>query len=134
MAFAIIIWAGQFEWIKSILIIGTFFLFISPGWGKYFMAWHGQDESHLKEIWGIDFIVDRIKNKFLAGTIGMSLRWFVLALPLFGVLEYYDVSSIEHSLVLLSIGPLYFAGGRIKAPFQLIEFISGCILGIAIWL
>jgi hypothetical protein len=134
MAFAIVIWAGQIELIKSALIIGTYLLFITPGWGKYFMALHGEDKSHEKEIWVIDHFIDRIENKFLAGTVGMSLRWFVLALPLFGVLEHYGISSIEHSLVLLSIGPLYFAGGRIKAPFQLIEFISGCILGIAIWL
>ena len=132
MAVAIVIWAGEISWLKSLLIIGSYLFFITPGWGKYFMALHGQDKSHEKEIWVIDHLIDRIENKFLAGTIGMSLRWTVLALPLFGILDHYGVTPIQNVLILLSIGPLYFAGGRLKLDLQKIEFISGCILGISI--
>ena len=56
MALAIVVWAGEFTIVKSLLIVASFLFFITPGWGKYFMALHGQDRSHEKEIWAIDYL------------------------------------------------------------------------------
>jgi hypothetical protein len=107
---------------STLLVVGLF-IGLVPGWGKYQSATGSKYPREEKEIFFIDFITDKIENGTLAGIVGMSLRWTVFFIPLFGVfLKPWLVFA------LLLEGPIY-AAHRLHNNWTVTEFISGALLG-----
>jgi len=123
------------QWYVWPLVFGGFCLGLMPGWGKYMTATGlGVWNKNEIEIKPIDFIINKIDHPLWSPVLGMSLRWFIFFFPLFMVLG----RPLE-SFGLLSMGFVY-AGYRLLGrnyddqKWFLMEFITGVILGILVFI
>lgn len=104
-----------------------FFIAFTIGTGKYFMAIHGEDRRFERECPVTDWLLDRaaIKNNYLYGAVGMSLRWMIWTIPLFVML----LNPLWLGMAL--VGPIYWLAGRVNKtePVRVAEFATGALLG-----
>jgi len=121
-----------------VIIIGLVYLGLAPGWGKYFGAITGEYPTHEKELFFIDWMIDPwgAKYPYLAGTVGMTLRWLICFAPLFFLLDWAINKPVYSLGILVLVGPLYWICGRIwgkdQREFTQAEMSTGALLCFAL--
>ena len=125
--------------IKVIVTGSLLLLGLAPGHGKYFSVIHGKFDINEKELPIIDDVTNKLAytNTYLAGALGMSLRWFFPFIPLVIWLAIvYNTNSVFFSGLLLLTGVWYYLGGRLSQRWgvRIGEVITGFILGgVTVW-
>jgi hypothetical protein len=114
-SFALCAYHGLFDIIYLLPVIGMMAIGYSWGWGKWFSSFHGRYYLYEKEFGPIDAIIDPwgLKMPYLAGVIGMSLRWMIFFAPLYFFLDFATSAATNwYSLFYLAfIGVIYWISG-----------------------
>lgn len=131
--------SGQNLYTSAIASVITFvgiLLWVGPGWGKYFAAFHGRYSLREKEFFPADLIADTVYGKtndpYLSGAIGMTIR-AITGYPLFVALAawLFDPLNILIGIGVLMQGPIYAVMRYIPERFALYaaEAITGLLMG-----
>jgi hypothetical protein len=122
------------------MLFCSMLLLWSFGWGKYFMAIHGEDKRSEKEFVVADYWLDKldIKNNYLYGIVGMGIRWAILGLPLSIIVAFftptYEWNSVLLMVGLYFVGVFYWIGGRISQKWSVVigEFLTAFFIILSI--
>ena len=113
------------------VIFGLLWLGFAPGWGVYFACISGKNEINKPEFFIVDNILKlfNFKSPENYGTVGMSLRWVIMFMPLF----LFLLKPVA-LLILAMAGPLYLISYKsgVTNWTVLAEFLTGVLLGICI--
>lgn len=115
----------------SMLIVAIgYMVWAIPGWGKYFSAYHGNDNRSESEIGWIDRIGYRFvkDNNKLRGVLCMGLRGLYLY-PMFLALG----TPVIGLLAALQGVPYYVAGTVSSGTIRHAEYMWGGAMGLMLW-
>ncbi|KKL97501.1 hypothetical protein LCGC14_1833820 [marine sediment metagenome] len=126
------------QWVSFAVATALISAGLSWGWGKWFSAITGKYYTHEREFVPIGWLLDPWGERYpyLAGVIGMSLRWLVFFTPLYVYLNWAIDKPIYHLGILVFIGPLYWIAGKIWGntykAFTMAEIYTGFLYGFSL--
>lgn len=115
-----------------VLFIGFWLAFL-PGWGRYLGAIVNNVIANEKEVWVIDYIMDRfILSPTIWGTIAMCLRFLMFA-PALAIYTWVVNGSYLPLLGVPLMGIVcYIFRKRAGKGWALCEYAYGAVLGIIV--